>query len=91
MSPWRKKIQMVPSDSGRALSKMAFVAGVMIALLPSAVKVALYRLVYKYDVGRNVRIGFSPLVGVRRCRIGDGVRIGHLNVFIQERNGRYCR
>lgn len=74
---------MVPSDSRRMPGKMALVAGVMIALLPSAVKVALYRLVYRYDVGRNVRIGFSPLVGVRRCRIGDGVRIGHLNLFVQ--------
>lgn len=74
---------MVLADSGRAPSKMAFVVGVIIALLPSAVKVALYRLVYKYNVGKNVTIGFSPLVGVRRCRIGDGVQIGHLNVFVQ--------
>ena len=71
------------SDSRRTPHPLAFGVSVLIALLPSAVKVALYRLLYKYDVGKNVRIGFSPLVGVRGCRIGDGVRIGHLNLFVQ--------
>jgi acetyltransferase-like isoleucine patch superfamily enzyme len=55
----------------------------MVALLPSALKVAFYRLVYKYDIGRDVKIGLSLLVGVRRCRIGDGVHIGHLNLFLR--------
>jgi len=74
---------MSASGSGRAPRALRLVVGVIVALLPSALKVGLYRRVYKYDVGRNVKIGFSPLVGVRRCRLGDGVRIGHLNLFFQ--------
>jgi len=74
---------MASPDNGRAPGVIAHIAGAMAAFLPSVLKVALYRHVYGYDIGRNVRIGLSPLVGVRRCRIGDGVRIGHLNLFSQ--------
>ena len=54
---------------------------VLVALLPSFLKIPFYRLVYRYQIGKGVRIGFSPLLGVRRCRIGDHVRIGSLNLF----------
>ncbi|HJT78387.1 MAG TPA: hypothetical protein VJ739_14385 [Gemmataceae bacterium] len=56
---------------------------VLLALLPSVLKVPLYRLLFGYRIGRGVRIGFSPFIGVRRCRIGDHVRIGHFNVFLR--------
>lgn len=68
---------------GRARRAVALVVGFVVALLPSAIKVVLYRHIFGYDVGKGVKIGFSPFVGVRRCRIGDGVRIGHLNLFYQ--------
>jgi acetyltransferase-like isoleucine patch superfamily enzyme len=52
-----------------------------IALLPSLLKLPLYRILFGYEIGRRVRIGFSPIVGVRRLRIGDGTRIGWFNLF----------
>ena len=65
---------------------MRFLRGglaVLLALLPSVLKVPLYRLLFGYQIGRGVRLGFTPLIGVRRCRIGDHVRIGPLNLFYQ--------
>lgn len=58
---------------------------VLVAALPSFLKVPVYRWVYGYRIGRRVRIGFSPFVGVRACTIGDGVRIGSLNFFTRIR------
>jgi acetyltransferase-like isoleucine patch superfamily enzyme len=55
--------------------------GVAIALLPSWLKVPLYRWLYGYRIGRGVRIGFSPFIGVGRCRLGDHARIGSFNFF----------
>jgi acetyltransferase-like isoleucine patch superfamily enzyme len=49
--------------------------------LPSWLKIPLYRHLFRYQIGRGVRIGLSPLVGVRRCQIGDHTRIGHFNLF----------
>jgi acetyltransferase-like isoleucine patch superfamily enzyme len=60
---------------------VALVVGIIVALLPSAMKIPLYRRFYGYDIGKKVTMGFSPLIGVRRCRIGDGARIGHFNAF----------
>ncbi len=57
------------------------VAGVLLALLPSRLKNVVYRRVFGYRIGRDVRIGFSPLIGVVQCRIGDHVRIGSFNLF----------
>jgi acetyltransferase-like isoleucine patch superfamily enzyme len=54
---------------------------VAISLLPSFVKIPLYRLLYGYQIGKGVRIGISPFIGVRQCRIGDNTRIGNFNVF----------
>jgi acetyltransferase-like isoleucine patch superfamily enzyme len=46
--------------------------------LPSFVKVLAYRHLLGYRIGKGVRIGFS-VVAAGQCRIGDRVRIGHLN------------
>lgn len=51
------------------------------AILPRPIKLALYRRVLGYEIGQEVRIGFS-LLDVRHCRIGDGTTIGHLNAII---------
>lgn len=72
------KADMARGRAGRAAE---LVVGAVVALLPSAIKVAVYRHIFGYEVGRGVKIGLSPFVGVRRCRIGDGARIGHLNLF----------
>lgn len=58
-------------------------AALALAALPWPLKNWLYRWLYGYRIGRGVRIGFSPFVGVRRCTIGDHARIGSLNLFAQ--------
>ena len=40
-------------------------------------------MLFGYRIGRGVRIGLSPLLGVGRCRIGDHARIGSFNLFYQ--------
>jgi acetyltransferase-like isoleucine patch superfamily enzyme len=52
----------------------------LLALTPWWVKNPIYRSAFGYQIGRRVRIGFSPVI-VQRCRIEDDVRIGHLNLF----------
>ena len=52
----------------------------VIALLPSFMKRTAYRTFFGYRIGKRVRVGLS-LIDVRKCEIGDDVRIGHLNVF----------
>jgi acetyltransferase-like isoleucine patch superfamily enzyme len=56
---------------------------VALALLPSCLKVPLYRWLFGYRIGRGVRIGLSPFIGVRRCTIGDRARIGSCNAFVR--------
>jgi acetyltransferase-like isoleucine patch superfamily enzyme len=60
---------------------LRFSFALLLALLPSLLKIPLYRVFYHYRIGKNVRIGFSPFVGIKSCEIGEGVRIGHLNLF----------
>lgn len=52
----------------------------LLALLPSAIKIPLYRLIFGWRIGRGVRIGLS-FIDAREVTIGDGVRIGHFNRF----------
>jgi acetyltransferase-like isoleucine patch superfamily enzyme len=54
----------------------------LLAVLPSAVKIPLYRWICGYRIGRGVKIGWSPFLRVARCTIQDGTRIGHLNLFV---------
>ena len=65
------------------MSGLRFLLGVFVAVLPSWLKIPLYRSWYGYRIGSGVRIGFSPFVGVTRCEIGDGVRIGSFNLFLR--------
>ena len=57
--------------------------GVILAALPGWAKIPIYRLFFRYEIGKGVRIGLSPLIGVSRCRIGDGARIGPGNLFVE--------
>jgi len=52
----------------------------LLAFLPGWLKIPVYRHFCGYEIGTGVRIGVSPLV-VHNCRIDDGARIGHLNLF----------
>jgi acetyltransferase-like isoleucine patch superfamily enzyme len=63
------------------MSRVRLIVGVLVALLPSWMKILVYRHFYGYRIGRGVRIGLSPFIGVKRCRIGDHVRIGWGNLF----------
>src|SRR5215831_2618311 len=65
------------------VSFMKLAVGVLVALLPSRLKVPLYRLLCGYQIGAHVRIGFTLFIGVERCRIGDHSRIGHFNLFLR--------
>jgi acetyltransferase-like isoleucine patch superfamily enzyme len=62
---------------------LKFAACVVLAILPSWLKIPLYRILFGYRIGRGVRIGLSPLFGVGRCRLGDHARIGSFNLFYQ--------
>lgn len=59
------------------------IGAVLLAMLPSAVKIWIYRWRFGYRIGRGVHIGFSPFMGVGRCSIGDHTRIGPFNLFKQ--------
>jgi len=63
--------------------RLKFAACVALALLPSWLKIPLYRLLFGYRIGKGVRIGFSPFFGVGHCRIGDYARIGSFNLFFR--------
>jgi len=72
--------------------RLAFALG--LAALPWFLKNPLYRRLFGYRIGRGVRIGLSPFLGVRHCTIGDHTRIGSFNVFqkIEELDiGEYVR
>lgn len=67
----------------RSFARLRFAWGVLLALLPSWIKIPLYRRLYGFRIGRGVRIGWSPFVGVRACTIQDHVSIGHGNLFLE--------
>ncbi len=72
-------VSTMPQRSGR----WQLLVGAVISLLPSLLKISVYRHLYGYTIGRGVWIGFGTVIaGVRRCRIADGVRIGCCNVFV---------
>ena len=68
------------------MATLRFALCAALALLPSPLKILIYRAFFGYKIGRGVRIGLSPFVGVGRCRIGDGTRIGSFNLFYRVDN-----
>lgn len=63
-----------------ARSRLRLAAHVLVACLPGPLKLLCYRYIFRFRIGRGVRIGFS-ILDVDRCTIGEHVRVGHLNVF----------
>lgn len=64
--------------------KGRLVIALLLLPFPSFIKVALYRLMPGYRIGRGVRIGFS-LLAAGRCEIGAHTRIGHFNLLYRTR------
>lgn len=56
-------------------------AHALVAVLPNAAKLAVYRRVFGFDIGSRVRIGVS-VIAPHRCAIGDDTVIGHGNVVV---------
>lgn len=56
----------------------------LLAPLPSAIKIPIYRHAFGFQIGRGVQIGLS-LLDVDDLTLGDGARIGHGNVMVRTR------
>ncbi|HEY8148114.1 MAG TPA: hypothetical protein VIK51_04240 [Vicinamibacteria bacterium] len=70
--------------SGRRWPRLALLA--VIGVLPGFVKKPLYRGLFRYRIGRGVRIGLV-ILDAEAVELGDGTEIGHLNVIT--RVGRF--
>lgn len=55
---------------------------VFVGLLPNAIKIPLYRLVFRYRIGKGVRVGAS-LLDAMTVDLADGTRIGHFNLILR--------
>jgi acetyltransferase-like isoleucine patch superfamily enzyme len=62
-------------------SKFRLVLLACIALMPSSLKIVIYRILLGYKIGKRVRIGIS-ILDAKTCSIDDDVCIGHLNVVV---------
>lgn len=58
------------------------ITGFVILVLPSFLLAPLLRLM-GYKVGNGLQIGFS-LISVNKLEVGDGVKIGHFNLLIND-------
>jgi acetyltransferase-like isoleucine patch superfamily enzyme len=74
-----------PSHSGSGIvhrpGRGRLLALAVTALLPGPLKKAVYRRVFRYKIGKGVRIGLS-LVDAAQCTIEDDVSIGHGNLIL---------
>lgn len=52
----------------------------LLVILPSRVKIPLYRFLFHWRIGYDVKIGLS-YIDVQDMTLGDNVRIGHFNRF----------
>lgn len=71
---------MRASGLGVLAQRLKTAAHVALAFAPTAVKVPIYRRVYGFRIGKNVRIGVSVL-DVKDLDLADGAEIGHGNVL----------
>ncbi len=60
-------------------SRLRIGLAILCALFPRRVTPLLLRVLLRYDIGKNVRIGFS-IIDVASCSIGDNTMIGHGNL-----------
>jgi len=73
--------QHIQRDNMHGPGKIRLIALGLVALLPSFLMRACYRLMFGYRVGKRVRLGFS-IIDARECVIEDDVTIGHFNLVI---------
>lgn len=60
--------------------KIRLVVAILLLPFPSIIKVLVYRIGFRYKIGKRVKIGLS-VIAVKDCSIEDGVEIKHFNVF----------
>lgn len=73
--------------------RLRLAALAVVGLLPNLLKRPLYRVLFGYRIGRDVRIGLS-LLDAARVSLGDGTRIGHFNLVLRVarfETGRHAR
>jgi Carbonic anhydrases/acetyltransferases, isoleucine patch superfamily len=61
-------------------SKLGLFIRILMAPLPSFLKVPLYRHIFGYQIGNGVRIGIS-VIAAGSCAVHDRVKIGHFNII----------
>jgi serine acetyltransferase len=54
---------------------------ILLVLLPWRLRAVVYRHIFGWHIARTARVGFSLFLHVQQVTLGDGARIGHLNVF----------
>jgi acetyltransferase-like isoleucine patch superfamily enzyme len=64
-----------------SVSKFRLLVMGLIGLLPSFLMRPSYRLLFGYQIGRRVRLGFS-IIDARQCQIDDDVQIGNFNLVV---------
>jgi acetyltransferase-like isoleucine patch superfamily enzyme len=59
---------------------MKKIISILASIMPNLIKINLYRLI-GYKIGKKVKIGFLTLIVADKVYLGDGVKIGSLNIF----------
>jgi acetyltransferase-like isoleucine patch superfamily enzyme len=65
----------------RRPGKIRLAVLILIAFLPSVLKRPLYRILFRYKIGKGVRVGLS-IIDAGTCTIENDVHIGHFNIII---------
>ena len=61
---------------------LKFIVAVLISLMPvGALRRGLYRMVFGYQIAPSARIGLLTVIRVRSFTLGEGARLGMLNLF----------
>ena len=69
------------SVTGSRVSKFRLALLVLVGLLPSFLMRPCYRLMFGYQIGKRVRLGFS-IIDAEKCVIEDDVSFGHFNLVL---------
>jgi acetyltransferase-like isoleucine patch superfamily enzyme len=67
--------------------KMRLIFALLLVPFPSFFKIWMYRLFFRYKIGKSVKIGLSAIIA-DKCTIGDRTRIGHFNLFYRNQDLR---
>ena len=67
--------------------KLRLIFALLLVPFPSFFKIWMYRIFFRYKIGKAVKIGLSAIVA-DECSIGDRTRIGHFNLFYRNQDLR---